>query len=200
MATLQSKQNPLPGFETVTPAEITVGQMESDNDPNWKDFSQVGTVYPDYKAKTRIEKDYHRYMMSITSPDGFQGAKTAFVQLGAPTQIKVVEFSCLGVGDIPDIPAPDLGGNWVLLDEMIGEFIVVTAPDGNSSFYRVNGYYIYGCKVPNTLTHKDIQFPLAPWLTEQAVTRVIPNNKVVAGITESFQLNNPLLNPATAGS
>ena len=126
-----------------------------------------GGIWNDYLVDNRYEKDLHRYMMGMTSPNGFKNASVAFVQLAAPTLLWVADWTASRFGKRPIIPKSDPPTtDWVLLDEQVEPATITALPDGVSAVYTISGIYVYGHKNPNASIIEDVCFPLPPYLED----------------------------------
>jgi hypothetical protein len=124
-------------------------------------------IYDDYEIKNRYEKDYHRYMMSVTSPSQMTQQCISVVQLGVPTLLWIADWTGKRVGGQPKLPEPSPQiENWVLLDEHYEPAMLKLAADGVSAEYQISGTFVYACLCPNSRTIRDICFPRAPWIKD----------------------------------
>lgn len=139
-------------------------------------------IWLDYMSYNRYEKDYHRYMMGVASPNGFQGSSVAFVQLAAPTLLWICEWTALKSGSQPEIPTNTPPPGWVLLDEFPELPMCKVGPDGVTPIYRVSGIYVYGSTNPNAVTVADLSFPKPAWLKD-GLDRTMPSSKLTAGLS-----------------
>lgn len=159
-------------------AEITVGNILPDEDTAFVEEGDAANIYIDYEINSRYEKDGHKYSLGITSPNGFDGASVAFVQLAAPTLLWIVDWTVCRLNTPPDIPDPNPSdANWVLLDDFWEPAKIAVMADGQTPVYRLTGTYIYGHKNPNIHTHKDVHFPRPPWL-QDLFTRLVPDTSL----------------------
>lgn len=138
-------------------------------------------VWSDYRIRNRYEKSQGRYMLGITSPNGFQGAEAAFVQLSAPTLLWISSWTASKLGEKPVIPNPaNVPSDYVLLYETpVTEMITVTG-DGNK-VYRISGTYVYGKKNPADQVFNDVKYPQPPWLVPDS-DRNIETSSLVGGL------------------
>lgn len=150
----------------VTPATVVRGEVRFTDELGQYNLPDAPrSFFSDYQIINHYERDKHRYMMGIASPDGFQGTCVAFVQLASDTLLWICDWTAMKPGEAPTIPDPDeLGSqNWVLLDQHYEPAAIILGPDGVSPFYRISGVYVFGHKCPdkdNALF--DITFPRRP--------------------------------------
>jgi hypothetical protein len=144
---------------------ITVGTFE-DNTNYVGPPEDSGEVFIDIMTHNRYEGDTHRYMLGCSSPDGFQGASVAFVQLCAPTLLWICDWTvCQANTDDPKIPDPfSVGEQWVLLDLHLEPAMLGLSPDGISVIRRISGTYVFGHKNPgNFSSYTNSPFTIAQW-------------------------------------
>lgn len=147
-------------------ATIAQAGEEQDFDAAYQPAGDVG-VWNDYNISTVYEKDYGRYMMGITSPDGFNGDSVAFVQLKSPTLLLLASWTASKYGAKPVLPNAELTDpNWVLLDEQHSPVMLSVAGDSATPLYEYSGVYVYGHRRPSSLTFTDIQFSRPPFLQD----------------------------------
>lgn len=143
----------------------------------------VGALFPDCMVTGRYEGDPHRYMLGITSPNGYGGNAAAFVQLTAKTLLWVVDWtvsSTLGLAGIPD---PDQSSpDWVLLADWIEPAPVSAMPDGTTAIYRISGTFVYGKKNPSEFTYQDVTIPKMPWIAPGSFSRTISKKNLDSSI------------------
>ncbi len=174
-----------PGLLPDSPeVSVTVGPLTGDFGGKFTNEGASSAAWDDYLITNRYEKSQCRYMMGVTSPDGFsnQGSiqKVAFAQLASPTLLWMVDFTAMRTGQKPNIPNPNVGrisqkGEWILLSEHLEPLMVTLAADGDTPIYRISGTYIYGNTAPDFYLSRDINFPRAPWL-ENSFDRTVPDN------------------------
>jgi hypothetical protein len=179
-------------------ATITQGPVNLDFNAQYTPDGGANAITADFFINSHYEKDGHRYMAGITSPDGFAGDSVAFFQLASPTLLWVVEWTVLKIGETPPIPNPygptvfDLGSpnptipRWVLLDDHYNPAMITVAPDGVSALYRLSGSYVYGCKNPSVISIADLEFSRPPWLADVFTRRISPGNLRDNLITSTF--------------
>jgi len=181
-------QNPnAPRNRSVRPPVVTIGNIPPDSaSTKYNTGSNPLSQWTDYKIRNRFEKDYHRYMLGITSPAGFQGATVAFTQLANPTLLWISEWTASRFNEKPQIPNPaPVDNNWVLLDEEVSPVMVVTNPaDGTTPLYRISGIYVYGHKQPDSVTVNNAIFPRPPWL-DDAFSRNVPPSLLTQNLINS---------------
>ncbi len=178
-------------------ASVAVGIVRAEDDfARYADDGGPAGIWTDYRVMSRYEKDGHRYMMPMTSPDEFQGASVAFVQLAAPTLLWIVDWTAARFATPPDIPDERaiqgvlVGGifiqsstDWVLLDQHLEPAMITVGPDGVTPLYRISGTYVYGHKKPHARLHQDVNFPYPPWLNK-GINRQFPDGKLKHGIID----------------
>jgi hypothetical protein len=195
-------ENPITG-QQVTPsptATISVGVVDFGNEPSKFTVPTTGQgIFTDYKVFSMYENPFHRYMLGITDPDGFQGESAAFVQLAAPTLLWVCKWTACRYHSQPIIPDPtSRDPNWVLLDKAYSPAMVTVGADGVSPLYRISGRYVYGHKKPNDDVLRNVSYPRPPWL-EDVFDRSTPANTLDGNLLESSAaVNNAQLNFAVA--
>lgn len=145
------------------------------------------TIWTDAYVHNRYEGDKRRYMMGITSPDGFQGKSVAAVQLASPTLLWVSDWTMQRTGEVPDIPDPNLvPDDWVLLDVHYDPAPLKLGRDGRTPIYRVSGTYVYGHLNPPENVHQAVLIACVPWIDQagdgQAYPRVIPDSALSPSI------------------
>lgn len=161
-------------IQEIPQAEVEFGDVTDDDQLSL--FEDDEGIWVDYLVVNRYEKDYHRYMMGITSPDGFLGDSAAFVQLASPTLLWVADWTAAKYGERPKIPDPvQRIDDWVLLDEQYEPSMLAVASDGVTPIYRISGTYVYGHRRPSLDTINDLVFPQAPWITDGLTRTVDPD-------------------------
>ena len=168
--------------------EITIGDPPQDFNALWQtDADSLSSVWADYTANSRYEKDRGLYMLGVGSPQGFQGNSVSFVQLHAPVLLWIVDWTVSRQGAMPGIPDPaSPGGNWVLLDDHYELADIALGPDGVSVLYRISGTYVYGCLRPSARTTDDVVYPRPPWL-QDVVPRLVTPDRLLQGIFTANQ-------------
>lgn len=161
-----------PTAANLTVAPISFGEF-GDTDAKFIDSGPGDDVTTRFLLKNRYEADRHIYMMGVTSPNGFQGAKAAFVQLASKTLLWISDWTLARFNKKPRIPDPAvLDPNWVLLDEHIEPDGVTVGPDGVNPLYSISGIYVYGCRNPDTNTYGNVVFPRPTWLADVFVRTI----------------------------
>ncbi len=148
----------------------------------YNDGSDVA-IYADFRIRNRFEKDKHIYMLPVASPNGFQGASVAFVQLASPTLLWICDWTACRFNVQPNIPDPtptDL--NWIVLDEHYEPATITVGPDGVTPLYRISGTYVYGHRNPSPTTINNINFARPPWL-QDSFNRFVPADKLQQGLS-----------------
>lgn len=158
--------NPPTGPEAIPAAIVTIGEVPiTDNLGKFLTEDNGANVFLDYRVMNRYEKDFHRYMLGITSPQGFQGNRAAFVQLASPTLLWIADWTVSKSNSVPTIPDPTPPtSNWIQLDEQMEPANMSLAADGVTPIYRISGVYVYGCLNPSFNLYQDITFPKPPWM------------------------------------
>ncbi len=163
---------------TVVEAPIDI----SDPGVKYADSPNPLAVYSDYTIYCKYISNKHKYMLGITSPNGFQGARAAFVELASPTLLWVADWTALQSFETPKMPDPDpRDPNWILLDESYEPTSLVVYDDGSTPAYRISGTYVYGCVVPETQVIRNVSYPRPAWL-DDAFERTIPTSALTAGL------------------
>lgn len=181
-----------------TPAVVVIADIPaSDNFALFQ--TNDGEVWTDYIINSRYEKDYHRYMLGVSSPSPPTGiGSVAVVQLANPTLIRIDDWTAAKWNRQPEIPNPvSQDANWVLLDEIVEPAMVTLGPDGATPLYRISGTYVYAHLNPSTTTVNNVIFSRPPWLIDQ-VDRTMPSSKLTGGLTEAQQA--PVKLPTFIGS
>ena len=170
-------------------ASISFGTVTQDSNAFYTGAQRVG-IWTDTFITNHYENDRHRYYLGVTSPGGFQGKSTAFVQTANPTLLWICDWTVERWGTQPQVPNPtSLDTDWVLLDDWWEpETVVIGGADGRTPLYRISGTYIYGHKNPSDNTNLDIAFPLAPWIKQSkfpATARSLGNSFLTQGISDT---------------
>lgn len=125
----------------ITDASATV--YANDNDEG---------IYTDYFTNHRYEYDRHIYNSALTSPNGYNGSKTATFRLGTETLLLIVDWSIerrADAGDYPIWPQSDpQNDNIILVDKHIECKHLDAMSDGKTVVYRISGTYVYCFKNP----------------------------------------------------
>lgn len=156
--------------------EITVtgGEIPPDS-LNSKYVEEDSRQHVHYMAFNNYDHWEGIHMVGVTSPQGFAGQSTAFVQLCAPTLVWVFKWTVSTFGDKPKIPDPTpMGAGWVLLQRLPEIPMVTAGIDGQTPLRRITGTYVYGKKNPSADPFKDASFP-RPAFLEDAFDRVTGN-------------------------
>ena len=178
--------NPLIPAQNVPAAVVTIGEVETDGEPGkLKQLGSTRDQFTDFKVRNRYERDLHRYQLGLTTPNGFQGASCAFVQMAAPTLLWICDWTACRFRTPPIVPDPEtLVENWVLLDVLPETASLGVGPDGATPLYRISGTYVYGHRNPSGDVFRDIAFPRPPWL-EDVFDRSMPDNLLEKGLSEA---------------
>ena len=176
-----------PGQQVPPQAQVEVGDVDFEDEAGKSRSSfPDGTTgsFNDYIVNNRFEKDSHRYMAGITSPDGFQGNSVAFFQLASPTLLWIADWTACRFGNPPIVPdTTPRDSNWILLDDHWEPGMISLGPDGTTPIYRISGTYVYGHKRPNARTHRNVTFSMAPWVDPAAgFTTNVPDITLTQGI------------------
>jgi hypothetical protein len=109
-------------------------------------------IWTDYQIMNKYEVNYHRWMLGITSPEGFDGGTAAFVQTAAPKLFWMSRWTACRISTAPTIPDPDAitDKNWILLATHYEPFSIRLMNDGITPIYRISGVFVYGYKNFNT--------------------------------------------------
>lgn len=170
-----------PTSANLTVAPISFGEV-GDTDAKFIANGPGDDVPTRFLLKNRYERDRHIYMMGITSPNGFQGAKTAFVQLASPTLLWISDWTVARFNKKPRIPSSTLlDPNWVLLDEIPETDAITVGPDGTNPLYSVSGIYVYGCRNPDANVYNNVTFPRPAWLADVFI-RTINSSDLEQGL------------------
>lgn len=156
---------PLPDAPFVS---VTVGPIQGDGDSAiaYKDGDQKA-AWTDTYTVNRYEKDGHRYLIPLTTPSGFNGAKAAIVQLAEPTILWICDWTVSRLKLMPKVPDPiSVDPKWVIMDEHIEEPEMRVMADGATVYYRISGTYVYGCINPSPTLLQNTIFPKPPWMED----------------------------------
>ena len=179
----QTETEPIPELDVQVDV-VPFGISETDDLARFSEPDVQGSVFTDYVVRNRFEKDMRRYMLGITSPNGFQGDSVAFVQLAAPTLLWIADWTACRWNSPPPIPDPEsVIGDWVLLAVMPETGAVTVGPDGRTGLYRISGTYIYGNRRPNANVYRNVNFPRMPWL-DDSLDRSVPENSLQPNIID----------------
>jgi hypothetical protein len=167
--------NPEVGLQDNPPdVQIDIGTIQfDDTDAKYALDVQGDGLYTDTLIRNRFEKDHHKYLLPLASPNGFQNRSAAIVQLAAPTLVWISEWTIAKLNSKPAVPNPESQNpKWHLISAgpSIGESYelpsLMLAPDGTSILYRVSGVYVYGCTNPAQTTLEDMNWPRPPWIQD----------------------------------
>lgn len=178
----------------IADVQVNIGSIEAGTNDPFLDLSELDGVFDDYWIVQRYEKDKQRWMMPVTSPDGFDGDSVAFVQLAGETILWIVDWTGEKSGNAPSVPDPNLDDeNWVLLDEHIEPAMLLKRPSGEI-VYRISGTYTYGCKNPS---QAKMHYGRPPWMSKkvgcEVATSQFKRGIIVCGneSSDSSQADNP---------
>ncbi len=165
--------NPDSNTQTNKVGQITISSiLPTDNNAEFIPQAN-STCWTEFIVNNHYESDQHRYMLGISSPNGFQGASVAFCQLTAPTLLWVADWTACRAGLVPNIPDPSLTDpEWVLLDKHFEPGTVTVVQDGITPLYRISGTYIYGHKNPSAAVYDQINFGRQPWIEDFATRQI----------------------------
>ena len=170
----QRTTNPNFGQEYTEPAVVSVGPVDIAG-PSKFQIQTAGTQYTDFVFKSKVCKDRRIHNLGVTSPGGFAGSSTVFVQLSAPTLLWVMRWTACRFGQIPEVPEPEpqSGSTWVLLKDSYEPGTVVLGTDGATGLYRISGTYLYGARNPQPATVLNLRFSVPPWLKPIDFTTIV---------------------------
>ena len=179
MGTFTSNQSPQQFVNAAKISVQTVSSLDSVSD-NQGHFGDSGTdnlgIWSEYVINCYYEEDRQIYMMPISSPNGFQGASVAFVQLAAKTLLWIVEWSAERYIYKPQIPDEDsVDPNWILMDKHLHGAWLDLQADSQSPSWRISGTYVYGHVNPPADPLSSFVFPCPPWY-------VYPPDRTAAGV------------------
>lgn len=156
----------------------------SDYDGKYVEQTDEQAIYTDYIINNRYESDKHIYGGGMTSPNGFNGATTALVQLDTPTLLWIADWTACRWQTPPILPSiVPQDPNWVLLDEHYEPGMLVLAQDGVTALYRISGTYIYTHLNPSAQVINNIRFTRPAWL-QDVFPRTVPANLFQTGLID----------------
>lgn len=185
----------MPVLSTDVVVQIDVGRVQPDGqDAKFTTGNAGAAIWSDYQIQCRLEKDFHRHMLGVTSPNGVlgnnTGATVAFVQLTAPTVVWVADWTAARSVEKPRVPSPEQiagsKGQWILLDERIEPGMIGGGSNGKAPMYRISGTYVYGALKPNLYLNRDAVFPLPPWLDKSAFDREVSDDMFEQGLINTI--------------
>lgn len=178
------------------PCVVTVGTvLPGDDDAQGTLYQNSGSdpigIFDDYVINNRYEDDPHRYMLGITSPNGFNGNRAAFVQLASSTLLWIADWTACRTSSQPIIPKKESDDpGWVFLYAMPETSNVVFAgADGKTPLYRISGTYVYGQRSPSANVYDHVVYGRPPWIMDQ-----LPNGRTVQPSTLEGNLINATIN------
>jgi len=155
---------------------IQIGRLApTDSNANYEDFpdQQLPAIWQDYEISNRYEWNPHRYMNGVTSPNGFNGASVAFVQLAAPTLLLISDWTTARLGAIPTSPSTASPDDWVLLAVFPETAPANLMPDGETPYYRISGTYVFAHKNPSASNpFAQVNFPKLPYVQDKYSRRL----------------------------
>lgn len=176
-----NSNNPVPPVQDGPEVVIEVREIDfTDEKGVYTTQPSDVAVWTDYQIRNRYEKDHHKYMIGLTSPNGLRlhgnsrGQCVGFVQLAYPTLLWVCEWTACRYVTQPVIPDPYVFSDWILLDEYYEPFSLGLSPDGVTPLYRISGVYVFGHVCPDDVTVNNINFPRNPWMRDE-FDRTMPN-------------------------
>lgn len=180
------------GAGAIGGAIVAVGPVSfDDNDALFNNTGSSATMFTDYMIRNSYEEDPHTYMLGISSPQGFQGDKVAFVQLASTTLVLVCRWTGCRYNEQPIVPQADPeDDNLVVLYRSPVTVSVTTGPDGVTPLYRISGTYVYGVRNPDPTLLNNVSFGLDP--------RYLDN--FAGGRTMPTRYEDPTLMQAQAGA
>lgn len=178
--------------ESFTSSSVIGQQPSGEEDPLFGDvantddealFVQRTGIYQDFYTNHRYETDHHIYMMSIASPNGFQGAKAGFVQLASPVTLLLVDWSVehlAEANEYPDYPDPAslADDNTIHMDTIVEPATLTLSPDGRGVVKRISGTYVYGFKDPVQASLRHGRSPIM----NPTIPQGVDDNKKVTGL------------------
>ena len=174
----------------IDPLEIPEAQIITSDVPfddslgQYTEFSDPQEIFVDYTIHSRFEKCSNRYMLSVSSPNGFLSKSVATVQLSNPTLLWICDWTGARTKTPPEIPDPtSQNSDWVLLYDYWEPGNVGVAVDGVTPIYRISGTYVYGKLSPASQTVNDIFFPRVPWIRD-GFPRFVSTNLLRTGLSE----------------
>lgn len=156
--------DPVPHQVDIPNVSVEIGSFDDYAPNDLYDTGQFGQgIFTDYYIVQRYEKDKQRWMMPVTSPDGFDGDSVAFVQLAGETLLRIVDWTAERAGNAPPVPEPESqDSNLVLLDDHTEPAMLQKHPDG-TLVYRISGTYFYGFKNPSQAKR---EYGRPPWMSK----------------------------------
>ena len=147
-------------------------------------FDDTQATYVDYQVTNRFEKCRNRYMMGVSSPNGFQGNSVATAQLCSPTLLWICDWTAARLKFQPEAPNPESSDSaWVLLFDHWEPADPGLMADGVTPIYRISGTYVYGNLRPSTNTADDVFYPRPPWM-QDVFPREGVETTLVQGLSE----------------
>lgn len=160
-------------------AQVIVGIVGKEDDQGLFDDPLDPEDYgpwTDYQIINKYEKDYHVYMVGLTSPNGatqtFRGVTSvdtvAFHQLSMPTMLWISDWTVAKYNDKPKIPTPLLViDDWILMDEHYETAMLTLGPDGVTPCWRISGTFTYGHRRPGSFDAINlVEFGRPPWMVD----------------------------------
>lgn len=173
--------NPQVEQEQLQQVYVAIGNVTSDGPPG-KWIDPPDGIFTDYWVVNRYERDRQRWMLGVTSPEGFQGSQAAFVQLAADTLLLFSDWTVEKRGSQPAYPQNEPADeNLVLLDDHYEPAQLLLVPNGQTPVYRLSGTYVYGFKNPN---QAQMTYPRPPWMAD-VFDRILSDGGKQNGIIDS---------------
>lgn len=179
--------NPPEGNRTAPRVSITVGSISvDDNAGKFIANANPSSIFTDYIINQRYEQDRHIYMLPIASPVCFLGGTAAFVQLAAPTLLRIVDWTAARMNQQPTIPNPaSFDPDWILMDILPETAMITVAIDGVTPLYRISGTYVYGHRRPSDNPFNNISYARPPWLRDDfTFGRLQPSSTLQGNLSE----------------
>ena len=161
--------NPPEGERLIPRLNVTIGEVTIDDGNGlFIPSANLSSIFTDYVCNQRFEQDRHVYMLPIASPTGFGGNTAAFVQLAAPTLLRIVDWTAARLNQQPVVPDPQsLDPDWILLDVLPETAMITVAVDGVTPLYRISGTHVYGHRRPSDFAYNNVTYARPPWLRDQ---------------------------------
>ncbi len=189
----------MPGVDTPPAATINVATVSFDGElPLFKDSP---SMVADLMIHNHYERDGHRYVAGLTSPEAFNGSKVGIVQVAALVELWVSEWTSSNVGEHPPVPDPTPPSGWVLLDTNATLVMIGGGPGGDPVF-RIEGTYVYANLNPSDSEITALQsyvYPYAPWLEPDGVPRTVPATKIFPDLIQPSTGGGGDVGPGTTG-
>ncbi len=165
-------------------ATVVTGDVPFDgSQPVSKDGD--GAPYADCTSVNRYDVDKQIFMLPVSSPDGFNGDTAAFVQLAAPTEIWMHDWTVARLEGRPNVPDPTPEDpNWVFLRATPELHVIGLAPGSESPLYRISGTYVYGRKTAPDSFYQTVVYPVQQAVEKDAFPRTVTANQLEKGLSD----------------